>query len=466
MYGIGRDSEISVQLFLSAGQDFKKAKLHSGAGVARASSINKAVDRCQKTIRLLWAEIKKLMKDTKPLLDEMHRRQHGAVKLNEALLYVDTIKDRINALQPFGTNLVLEDDQLKELDKEIKITLAKKLQDMDNLLESIPDSDGMIRKQRAQLSTTTDQLHHLLQTLQKQAQTEGNIAVFLGIIDQVDERVLQVLVEVENTAPHHASIVQGKYVKSDLQELLSRLVGVYKKNGPLINKLLVSAKQEAGKQFLDNNDRVTKRLKKTIDRWTKAQLSAAEREKELHACINTMNHEFFTKLAATKKKTPSPNRRSSHPSDRSSTSGTDSSSPSSSTSLNSLHRPLAYTTTRRTSLQSSTGIQERRLAAATPIKRSKTPTSIYGKPRTTYVSDPKNELDVQLGRIVNNSALKVNVKIVSDEVGKEQGVVWFPRTTANHTCYIGKYYFGERLVYCRILPSKMVMVRVGGGKYA
>jgi hypothetical protein len=33
-------------------------------------------------------------------------------------------------------------------------------------------------------------------------------------------------------------------------------------------------------------------------------------------------------------------------------------------------------------------------------------------------------------------------------------------------CYLGKYYFGERLVYCRILPSKMVMVRVGGGKYA
>jgi hypothetical protein len=172
-------------------------------------------------------------------------------------------------------------------------------------------------------------------------------------------------------------------------------------------------------------------MKKTIDRWTKAQLAAAEREKELHACINAVDHEFFTKLATTKKKTPSPNRRSSHPSDRrSSTPGTDSSSsPSSSTSLNGLPQPLAYTTTRRTSLQLSTVLQERRLVAATSVKRPKTPTSIYGKPRTTYVSDPKNELDVQFGRIVNNSALKVNVKIVSDEVGKEPEVAWYPGTT-------------------------------------
>jgi predicted site-specific integrase-resolvase len=35
------------------------------------------------------------------------------------------------------------------------------------------------------------------------------------------------------------------------------------------------------------------------------------------------------------------------------------------------------------------------------------------------VADPKNELDVQLGRIVNDSAFKVSVKMVSGEVGKE-----------------------------------------------
>jgi hypothetical protein len=63
-----------------------------------------------------------------------------------------------------------------------------------------------------------------------------------------------------------------------------------------------------------------------------------------------------------------------------------------------------------------------------------------------YVADPKNELDVQLGQIVNQSPFRMKVKKVPGQVGK--------------------YWFGDdhpRLVYCRILPSKMVMVRVGGG---
>jgi hypothetical protein len=63
-----------------------------------------------------------------------------------------------------------------------------------------------------------------------------------------------------------------------------------------------------------------------------------------------------------------------------------------------------------------------------------------------YVSDPKSDLDVQLGKVVNESPYKIRIKMVPGEVGK--------------------YWFGEiepRLVYCRILRSKMVMVRVGGG---
>ncbi len=66
--------------------------------------------------------------------------------------------------------------------------------------------------------------------------------------------------------------------------------------------------------------------------------------------------------------------------------------------------------------------------------------------RSAYVPDPDNELDIRLSHIVNNSPYRVTVKIVPDQVGK--------------------YWFGDvnpRLVYCRILPSQLVMVRVGGG---
>ncbi|CAO3597563.1 unnamed protein product [Absidia cylindrospora] len=440
----------SVQLFFSVGDELKKAKLYKSIGVARTSTVNKAVDHCQAIIRRMWGEIKVVMDETKTRLDEMYRRQHGISKLNEALRYVDDIKDRINSLPLSGKSVTMEEDELEELDREIKVTLAQKIEETDVLLASISDSDGVIRRQRAQLSTATDQLHHLMHVRQEQAQTAGNITLFLGIIDQVDELILEVLVAVENSAPHHAKVIHGKFVKTDLQDLLRRLVNVYKKNGPSISKLLGSAKEEARKQFLDDNTRVAKRLEKTMDRWTKAQASASAREKELHTCIDALNHEFYTKLAMAKKKTSAPNttvannnRRPSYSNRRSSVSRTESPPPPPPPStFNGLSPPLGYTKTRRTSFQTSTLAADQRVAGNT-LRKSKTPTS-HGNQRTTYVSDPKNELDVQLGRIVNDSEVKVSIKMVSGEVGK--------------------YYFGERLAYCRILPSKMVMVRVGGGK--
>jgi hypothetical protein len=66
--------------------------------------------------------------------------------------------------------------------------------------------------------------------------------------------------------------------------------------------------------------------------------------------------------------------------------------------------------------------------------------------RQMYIPDPANVLDVELGRIINESPYRICVKAVPGEVGR--------------------YWFGEsqpKLAYCRILKSSMVMVRVGGG---
>ncbi|KAI9492661.1 hypothetical protein BDB00DRAFT_873239 [Zychaea mexicana] len=60
-----------------------------------------------------------------------------------------------------------------------------------------------------------------------------------------------------------------------------------------------------------------------------------------------------------------------------------------------------------------------------------------------YEPDPENQLDVEIGRIVNQAPYPVKVEMVPGKVGR--------------------YWFGTRLVYCRILKSRMVMVRVGGG---
>ncbi|ORZ19775.1 hypothetical protein BCR42DRAFT_223736 [Absidia repens] len=60
-----------------------------------------------------------------------------------------------------------------------------------------------------------------------------------------------------------------------------------------------------------------------------------------------------------------------------------------------------------------------------------------------YVADPKNDLDMEIGRIVNKVPYKVELQMVPGSAGR--------------------YRFGDKVVYCRILKSHMVMVRVGGG---
>lgn len=81
-----------------------------------------------------------------------------------------------------------------------------------------------------------------------------------------------------------------------------------------------------------------------------------------------------------------------------------------------------------------------RLRQPTPLKKT-------AAPPNAYVADPHNDLDMEIGRIVNETPYKVKVKMVPGEVGR--------------------YWFGgddhPKLAYCRVLKSKMVMVRVGGG---
>ncbi|ORZ21986.1 hypothetical protein BCR42DRAFT_405272 [Absidia repens] len=78
-------------------------------------------------------------------------------------------------------------------------------------------------------------------------------------------------------------------------------------------------------------------------------------------------------------------------------------------------------------------------------KRAATPTTTRKKPNS-YIAQAGNDLDMEIGRIINETPYRIKVKMVPGEVGR--------------------YLFGDvnpKLVYCRVLKSKMVMVRVGGG---
>lgn len=67
-----------------------------------------------------------------------------------------------------------------------------------------------------------------------------------------------------------------------------------------------------------------------------------------------------------------------------------------------------------------------------------------------YIANPRNQLDVAVGDVVNKLPVSINVEVVAD-TWKDQS---------------GKYWIGDsdpKLCFCRILRSQTVMVRVGGG---
>ncbi|CDW97892.1 hypothetical protein, partial [Sporisorium scitamineum] len=77
-----------------------------------------------------------------------------------------------------------------------------------------------------------------------------------------------------------------------------------------------------------------------------------------------------------------------------------------------------------------------------------------------YRSDPRDALDVAVGNIINRMPVSVPIKNAGlASYGASQRPGMFQDLS-------GQYWIGEpdpRLCFCRILPSNMVMVRVGGG---
>ncbi|KAF1796739.1 hypothetical protein FB192DRAFT_1034283 [Mucor lusitanicus] len=433
--------ETSMQEFHQKCNDLEK-NLNKRISATRTGAITKAVDKRRDDMSRKWTEIKSSADETRDRLDMLHKRQTVSSKLAESLKYVDDLKERVEALQLSGKNMSVEEQELDEIQEEIDVTLKKSATDIDLIMKSMSHSELMVastssptatlKNQREKLSKSVEDLRQLVKHRRKQAHTEGSITEFFGITDQVDAEIVHLSKVVEETSAQHASVVGSKFNKADLQSLLKRLVSTYKKSEPRVSDLLSKAKSESQKQFLDDNERVAKRLKKTLKDWSNMQTSVSTREKELQTCIKELNHEFFTKLAMAKS---TPKERRSRRSSNSSGNKKGAQLPPSGP------RPLG-------SFRSSTLSTEMKITSPNPTatRKPKAPSSPPFSAGKTYVSDPKNELDVQLGLIVNESPFKMKVKMVPGEVGK--------------------YWFGEehpRLVYCRILPSKMVMVRVGGG---
>ncbi|ODN80557.1 hypothetical protein L202_02758 [Cryptococcus amylolentus CBS 6039] len=102
----------------------------------------------------------------------------------------------------------------------------------------------------------------------------------------------------------------------------------------------------------------------------------------------------------------------------------------------------------------SNGKQPPRLRRTGPLP------SALGHPRVKreYVANPKNKLDVAVGKIVNKLDVAVPVRPVNQNP---------PHQAEEYQDLSGQYWIGSegkaKLCFCRILRSRTVMVRVGGG---
>ncbi|KAK4689278.1 hypothetical protein P7C73_g815, partial [Tremellales sp. Uapishka_1] len=104
----------------------------------------------------------------------------------------------------------------------------------------------------------------------------------------------------------------------------------------------------------------------------------------------------------------------------------------------------------RASLPSFSSRDREKDSSRVPVPLSSLP------PKKGYVANPKNKLDIAVGNIVNK--MEVNIPIVP--VGlNSAGEEWKDQS--------GRYWIGAegraKLCFCRILRSRTVMVRVGGG---
>ncbi|KAI7880642.1 hypothetical protein K492DRAFT_207398 [Lichtheimia hyalospora FSU 10163] len=410
-----------VELFMSSGNEIK-TNLQTGriSDSTRADTVAQSIDRHQEAVQREWSAVKMSANNTRGKLQELHMRQQASTKLRETMRHANDLRQRVQSLHLIGSKSIsIEKQELRSIQDDMQTgALAKKIREVDALLSrNVTLADQQMKRQRQELNTLVTELTKLVHERQAQAEVEGNINVFMNIVDRMDEQMDQLSRLIESCAPHHARVTDQRFNKADLQGLLRQLVQGYKQVAPQITDSVAAAKAEARKQFIDQEQRVLDRLDKTLKQWTRVQSEAASREKELQACINQLGHEFFTKLAMTK--STSNHHKSARP-------------------------PIAP---RSGGFRSSTLSVENRQHRRTLTHSTSRHRNSKGSPPPKYVvSDPKNELDVQLGKIVNDSPYRMKIKMVPGEVGK--------------------YWFGEdqpRLVYCRILPSKMVMVRVGGG---
>ncbi|KAI9258588.1 hypothetical protein EDC94DRAFT_161544 [Helicostylum pulchrum] len=475
---------------------------------------------CDRETGLLkaWGDLKKQHQQARQLLDSSKRGVEIARKVKSILMQVGDMKDRVSAVRicrnthlddgienrdlktvlscpltsiPTEHRLASAKAELTILDRDMETHLQHSIQELDSMLNanSNQNTQDIFSGQRTEITIAVRGLMDLMKAKRRAISEAEKMEGFLTVMEELEVLLLALTEVVARADPSNARVVDGNYSRTDLQALLIDLDTRYRYYEPKINDLLSESKVVA--ENLMGDRRVVDCIKQLSNKWAQLQSEAAAKKSDLMARIGPLGDTFDAlnstegmlqekgrKAASLVKKTstpvlkqpPSPKmmqstprymtgyNRTSRPSFTSTatrptfTSTATKPTFTSNTTTKATSPPTVMAgsataaranakrttggsvspTARRVAVRQLAAQQQRRLATV------KTPEN--------YVSDPRNDLDVALGDILNDSPYKIQVKMVPGEVGK--------------------YWFGNvnpKLAYCRILRSRMVMVRVGGG---
>ncbi|KAG1473919.1 hypothetical protein G6F56_000669 [Rhizopus delemar] len=306
---------------------------------------------------------------------------------------------------------------LSSTEQEMKSHLEGEMKELDAMAAHCHDA---LTHQYQETKDAVSRLTEALREKEAELNRALELGQFLAVTD--DLNILQSSLE-EAIGKLVVTLMGHSMSRSDLQAKVIELDARYKYYENNILKSLQTAKEI---QMIHHPEKrlAAQQIRSADRRWELLKKQYKTRKVELGRTIDSKE---FQQKQTRDRKTSLPNRRPSpllRVSDTSRLLPTPSASSSASTRL-------------------SIGRHQQPSKSATHVK---TLPRLTKPPLNSYVADPANDLDIEIGRIVNNTPYRVKVKMVPGEVGR--------------------YWFGDRnpkMAYCRVLKSKMVMVRVGGG---
>ncbi|RIA94458.1 hypothetical protein C1645_873410 [Glomus cerebriforme] len=384
-----------------------------------------------------WYGLKDLLAHLRTSLNASKESQEVSRAIKDIFVAISQVKERVLNIESFITGegvprLPTKDDveggerELDEIQAEVDHILGPRIESLDEKINNLTESDSGYIQQRRGIAEALTNLADIIDTKRTQLREAHNLALFGTKADEMNA-LMSSLLEVVDIA---TSTMDGSPLSSlEMIELQSRSIELETKYDyycPKIHQKFDECKRLA--EPLKEDWRVEDRLGILKEQWS-----------ELIDVANAKKDELKQLLSGQKPTTKTRHGRSNSQISQARRRGVV--SPGVSPSRNPMYRPSTS-----------------RNASQTPTRLTPSPTpGSPGSPRrppirllphnvNNYVPDPRDLLDVEVARIVNACPVKIKVSMVEGEPGK--------------------YMFGEvepKLCYCRILRSRMVMVRVGGG---